>query len=103
MSLKLRLRLDIFPSFFWKRLPRYFCTLGACAPELWSDLEILPRMVRAAGAAQNAAEAEAGEELRRHADALWEIALRTLHHCLQYEEQKLGGLGEERHEGGGGI
>ncbi|CAJ1411290.1 unnamed protein product, partial [Effrenium voratum] len=63
----------------------YFCTLGACAPELWSDLEILPRMVRAAGAAQNAAEAEAGEELRRHADALWEIALRTLHHCLQYE------------------
>ena len=21
----------------------------------------------------------------KHADALWEIALRSLHHCLQYE------------------
>ena len=34
----------------------YFCTLGACAPELWSDLDILARMVRAAGQAQSVAE-----------------------------------------------
>ncbi|CAE7942874.1 unnamed protein product, partial [Symbiodinium necroappetens] len=64
----------------------YFCTMGACAPELWSDLEILPRMVRAAGYAQSMAEESPSEPLlRRHADALWEISLRTLHHCLSYE------------------
>ena len=34
----------------------YFCTLGACAPDLWSDLDILARMVRAAGQAQSVAE-----------------------------------------------
>lgn len=34
----------------------YFCTLGACAPELWSDLDILARMVRAAGQAQSVAD-----------------------------------------------
>ena len=133
----------------------YFCTLGACAPELWSDLDILARMVRAAGQAQSVAEENSavpgtrsdggraiknrlntgcvkGEHveimtsnsdsasffwvfsektlqvfgfytkvplvytkvpplatqdvlLRKHADALWEISLRALHHCLQYE------------------
>ncbi|CAE7468604.1 unnamed protein product [Symbiodinium natans] len=64
----------------------YFCTMGACAPELWSDLEILPRMVRAAGYAQSMADESPSEPLlRQHADALWEISLRTLHHCLRYE------------------
>ena len=34
----------------------YFCTLGACAPELWSDLEVLSRLVRSAGHAQSLAD-----------------------------------------------
>lgn len=64
----------------------YFCTLGACAPDLWSDLDILARMVRAAGQAQSVAEENSSDVLlRKHADALWEISLRALHHCLQYE------------------
>eukprot|EP00435_Cladocopium_sp_Y103_P040213 s637_g10.t3 len=64
----------------------YFCTLGACAPDLWSDLDILARMVRAAGQAQSVAEENSADVLlRKHADALWEISLRALHHCLQYE------------------
>lgn len=64
----------------------YFCTLGACAPDLWSDLDILGRMVRTAGVAQAHADENAEDLLlRKHADALWEISLRALHHCLQYE------------------
>eukprot|EP00931_Biecheleriopsis_adriatica_P096456 TRINITY_DN7010_c0_g1_i1.p1 TRINITY_DN7010_c0_g1~~TRINITY_DN7010_c0_g1_i1.p1 ORF type:complete len:5389 (-),score=1202.56 TRINITY_DN7010_c0_g1_i1:94-16260(-) len=64
----------------------YFCTLGACAPELWADLQILPRMVKAAGFYKNLAEEEGSNELmHRQADSLWEMALRTLDYCLRYD------------------
>eukprot|EP00930_Biecheleria_cincta_P042926 TRINITY_DN29538_c0_g1_i1.p1 TRINITY_DN29538_c0_g1~~TRINITY_DN29538_c0_g1_i1.p1 ORF type:complete len:5332 (-),score=1004.55 TRINITY_DN29538_c0_g1_i1:66-16061(-) len=64
----------------------YFLTLAACAPTLWADLELLPVMVRCAGFKKNMAEdAYTDMELYKQADALWEIALRSLDECLQYE------------------
>ena len=46
----------------------YFCTLGACAPDLWSDLDILARMVRAAGQAQNVADENSSAPRRQEFD-----------------------------------
>lgn len=46
----------------------YFCTLGACAPDLWSDLDILARMVRAAGQAQSVADENSSAPRRQDLD-----------------------------------
>ncbi|CAE8722979.1 unnamed protein product, partial [Polarella glacialis] len=62
----------------------FFLTLGGCNPDLWFDVDVLPGMVRAAGAYKNSAEEKDEALYHTRADALWEITLRTLDHCLQY-------------------
>ncbi|CAK0844601.1 unnamed protein product [Prorocentrum cordatum] len=63
----------------------YFLTMGACDPELWVSLDLLQRMARAASRLQQKSVDDDDEMLRNHAEALWEITLRTCDICLQWE------------------
>lgn len=53
----------------------YFMTNGTIIPEVWEQLELMPRMAKAVAKLKETAHGDAQILLR--ADALWEIALRT--------------------------
>lgn len=62
----------------------YFLTLGACDPKLWATLELVPRMVRAAGKVREFAGRDPG--LQKQADGLFELSIRSAELCLAHEE-----------------
>lgn len=61
----------------------YFLTLGACDPALWSGLELVPRMGRAAGKVREFAGRDA--VLQARADGLFELVMRSADLCLKHE------------------
>lgn len=62
----------------------YFMTMNCCDPLIWTALEILPRMVKAAGEAHRRGEKEGGD-VETRADALFEITMRTLDMSMCHE------------------
>jgi len=76
----------------------YFLTLGALDPKLWSSVDLLPTLIKAAAAYRNWKEPDedlafglgcefntAEEAHQGREDALWELALRTSALCLPYD------------------